>query len=77
MGGASVFGQLGVSSAGKLGREGDRWRQKSVSGEIIGDTCPKTENNKLNKLDLNLHRGQEQILPKAKGRVCATHIRLD
>ena len=66
MGGASVFGQLGVSSAGKLGREGDRWRQKSVSGEIIGDTCPKTENNKLNKLDLNLHRGQEQILPKQR-----------
>ena len=55
----------------------DKWRHKSVSGEIIGDTCPKNENNKSNKLDLNLHRGQEQILPKAKGRVCATHIRLD
>ena len=48
MGGVSVFGQLRVSSAGKLLREEDRWRQKSVSGEIIVDTCP-SKNNKSNK----------------------------
>ena len=33
-----------------LARRGDRWRHKSVSGEIIADTWP-AENNKWNKGD--------------------------
>ena len=45
MGGVSVFWQLRVS----LARRGvDRWRHKSVSGKIIGDTCS-AENNMSNK----------------------------
>ena len=45
MGGVSVFWQLRVS----LARRGvDRWRHKSVSGKIIGDTCS-AENNMSTK----------------------------